>query len=521
MKKITQIIIVTFIVGILLTSSLIAGEGSGDFKAGYIYVNSEGNKSVHTDLYNTYEGFAITLEDLNYQFDNGVNFNANLRNISLNNRNLFSSIYKPGCFDLSVYNNQYRRIYDFSGDNFTRRKSTTVKGSLNVFKNIKLYSSISRSDKQGESYEIFSPVADTSRYRTDYSHNSFNLGVIGSSSNSRLKAEYNRYDFYDDLNSDNDRKAEGFNFSLFTYIPNYRKVQLSGGYSFRQDEMYETTAELESNQYWAGTKVYFANQFKLNYRLLYGLAKNRGLSSYTDHWVNTVSVTKGFTRQGALTVGYESRIADDHFDRTEATGYIFSGWYRANEKIYFSGKVSLRNKEVKTGATILGDEDYSRHALTFKYTGDNWGDFTVKYENKIRKNDDINNEIKYNGITSILNFKLEDVAKIKFSYSYFLGKYTNHSDDVSFEFADNVLTGAIYPRAHGKLEFYGQATYYRSHRDNDVEKFNLVLVAQYLFPHEHKIEVKYNALTYDDLMISNNFYTGNIVEVNFIKGFNL
>ncbi len=521
--KNSKITLVAFalIITAIFSGNLLAGEGAGTFKAGYVFTDEDGNLGVNSETYNQYEGFGFSFNDFNYNFENGMYLKANFNNMTLNNRNLYSSLTKPGVFNLSFVNNQFRRIYGSNGDKFTRRRYSQVKGSFNASKNIKFFSSLSRTDKKGETFGIYRPAIDTVGYNTDYYQTSFKFGTHGYSSYGSIKAEYQRYEFFDDLDTDNDRNANALNLTAFASLPSYPNINLSGGFSTRVDEMYETSVELSNNQYWAGTRIYLPSQFKFDYRILYSLFKNRGILSYTDNWINTFSVTKGFQKKASVTVGYETRISDNHFDRTESNGFIFSGWARLHERLKVTSRISNKNKEVKNGSTILGDEEYFRHSASLKYTGKNWGNISFKIESKLKKNDNVNSEVDYSSYVTTLNLKDKNYGWISFSYAYYLGQFQNFSDETSFEFADNVLTAGIYPKAFNQFSLSAKSSYYRSHRDKEIEKFKLTLTGQYKFPKDHILEIKYNIYTFDDLMVVDNFYTGNIIEFNFLKGFNL
>ena len=78
--------------------------------------------------------------------------------------------------------------------------------------------------------------------------------------------------------------------------------------------------------------------------------------------------------------------------------------------------------------------------------------------------------------------------------------------------------GALFKLAEDEgMTVFGTSAKYLA----EIEKVGLQLAGLYTFPLEHILEIKYNVYTYDDLMISNNYYTGNIVEINFIKSLKL
>jgi hypothetical protein len=84
-----------------------------------------------------------------------------------------------------------------------------------------------------------------------------------------------------------------------------------------------------------------------------------------------------------------------------------------------------------------------------------------------------------------------------------------------------VVSGTVTPRAMGPFVGDASATYFRSKRDNDIEKFSLHFGVTYTFLTNHHLEARYHAYNFDDFRELGGdytaYYTGNIVEVNFIK----
>ncbi len=236
--------------------------------------------------------------------------------------------------------------------------------------------------------------------------------------------------------------------------------------------------------------------------------------------MNTIAVGKSWRRYGGLRVGYENRISDDLTNRSESDGLLCSGWlkiYDFNAK----GSFTLRNKDIVDGQTLVGGEDYTRHTAWLQYTRKGWGDISGSWERRLRKNDDINSQVDYNGVSSTLNFDRASCGRFTFTYSYYVGKYENRSDLTGYEFSDHILTGMYTPKSYRQFTVSVGGTYWRGYRDQNIEKFSLNFVGRYDFPHGHALEVKYDVYNYDDYLLVNNYYTGNIVEVNLIKSISL
>ncbi|MDH4155924.1 MAG: hypothetical protein OEW00_01430 [candidate division Zixibacteria bacterium] len=502
-----------------IADSASAGEGYGRVKLGYVGTDEEGNLGVNHETFNTYEGLAVSLEDFRYTDDHGFGFAADLKNLSLNNRSLYLSSYKPGLFNLSFNHNQYRRTYDFDGRQFTRRRSTGGQVSLQPIKKLKFFGGFVSTQKRGQRLTALSPVADTIFDASDYETHAFNLGAQAVHKYGSARVEYRGFLFYDDLNSDRDRKANSIGASLFARVPNREWMTFSGGYYHRTDQEYETALKVKTDQFWAGTKLYFQHAVTFDYRLALAGTEHTGEDRQTNRVTHTVAVGKTWPGHAGLRLGYERHTTDDTDNRTASNGYLFNGWYNWNQRLYVRARMALRNMSVEEGRTLTGDEDLTGHRLSVMYRLAEWGDLSGQWLGRTRENKDIGSEVDYDALSSELNLTKDGYGRLKAAYSYYLGEYESSTAD--FEFVDHVVSATIYPEAYRGLEADLNGTYYRSQRDKDIEKVNLSVGATYEFMAGHFLQVRYNLFTLDDFNFVNDYYTANIVEVNLIKDLKL
>ncbi|MCP4570046.1 MAG: hypothetical protein GY841_20895 [FCB group bacterium] len=507
---------------ILLVGPVFA-DGGGNIRLGYVITDEEGHLGVNQETFNLYDGPVVSINDFQYQTTSGFNFAADLNRMALNNRNLRASASKAGLFGLTLSNNQYRRTYDFEGNRFTRRRNTAAQAHFYPMRKIKLFGGYGRTDKHGENFHVFQPVNDTVITATDYTQTRFNLGAQASFDQGHLRTEYRRLDFTDDASGGDDRQSDVFSLLAFAPLSRYKQVVLSGGYNYRRDRHESSAVELTTNQGWGAFRARLPHNFSTEYRFLFARTEQNTTEVETDNVVNTFSISRNWTARGGLRIGYENRISDDLIDRTVANSILFSGWYRINNAWLFRGRFSTRARDVKTGTTLVGDENFTRHQLSVKYRQESWGDLTLRYQGRIKTNVDINTRIEYNAVTAALNLVQPKYGRMNLTYTYYLGQFENRStaSPEEFEFSDHVLSGTIHPATHGNLETSFGATYYRSRRDRDTEKFSLDFGARYEFPMDHILELRYRVCNFDDFQVSDRYYTGNIIDLSIIKGFTL
>ncbi|MFC1475078.1 hypothetical protein ACFLQG_00385 [Candidatus Zixiibacteriota bacterium] len=506
---------------LLASSVLLANEGELKIKLGGVIIDDQDNFGVNQETYNTYEGFGLSLYDFRYETDAGFGFSADLYNITMNNRNMRFSAYKPGLVKISGYNNQYRRTYDPDGVNFTRRESSGVKGTVQPFRNVKLFGGVDYTDKDGMSYNVYRPVADTVELSTNYTNYSYNFGASGYCPFGILMFEYKSFVFQDDLDFSNDREADQFKVSLFSTYPGYDPLKFSAGYFTRKDKLDGYTTELKTDVYWGAAKLYMKNGWMADYRLILAQSDHTGNAHETDNDRHTLSLTKAWKGMGGIRAGYEYGTSDNSVDRTISNGFLFKGWYNWENKWYFKSKYSVINKDVDDGATLIGQEDRSRHNLSVKYVDKNWGSIKGKVEKRVKEYDELNSKVDYTSASVGLLLKKANLGKLSLNGTYYLGQFENHSTVVNYEFTDHLLSAYIYPHIINKIEVWTGATYYRSQRDIDLEKFSFTFGVSWEFIPTHHLNTKYKAYTYDDLMVASDTYTANIIEFNLIKDLKL
>ena len=176
----------------LLAISAVSALGSdlkGTAKVGWVVIDDEGNRGVYSPTYNLYEGPAVSFEKFSYRFDNGFRLYGNMKNITLNNRNLTFGAIRPGMFGINFINNQYRRTYDFAGDRFTRRNQTSGDVWFKPVKYVRLFGGYGLT------------AVNTFDYKQQYYHGGVQLGH----DRHYIQLDYRGSKYTDDLSTLEDR----------------------------------------------------------------------------------------------------------------------------------------------------------------------------------------------------------------------------------------------------------------------------------------------------------------------------
>ncbi len=506
------------LIAILVTPAIhAAGNGGGSVKLGYTYLDEEGSRAVNQETYNTYEGFGVSLNQWRYNWDSGMRFKADLNNITLNNRNVRFSLGKPGSFGLSVTNTQYRRIYSDSGSDYTRRRATNVQANYQPNQFVKFNAGYGRMDKFGRDFFVLPAVSDTVSRGNDWSQNTYNVGAQVGDASHQFRVDYRRFDFTDNTPLAANRTADLLNLQATSKLPRCEQLQVSGGLNYRKDKADLSATELKTSQYWGDARFNFTSTLFAEYKLIYAITERNEPQRTVDNYSHTLMLGKSWSHWGGVRVGYESRTGDDFENRTKLNGMLANAWLKPADKWYFSGGFSTRKTDVTDGVTLLGDENRTHHSLMAKFIQPEWGDVSARWDGRTRKNDDLTSKVDYNVLSSEVNLTRSKLGRLTFTYSYYDGSYNNRSDVTSYNFIDHLLTGHVYPVAWKNFTVDGGGTYYRSRRDQDIEKFSVDLGVSYRFPKGHRLEARYDVFNYDDFLLGDKYYTANIVEVSLIK----
>ncbi len=247
--RIQSILIVCLVAGMLSVAAL-AGNGSGNVRLGYCFIDQEGNQSVDHATFNDYEGIGLSLEKFRFNLRNGFLINANLRNMTLNNRNMTLGISKPGLFGVEFLNNQFRRIYDFDGGSFTRRNRTDGSIWLYPIRYLKIFGGGSIINRSGTTVDLFNTTGFGSHIESDYGQKSFNVGLRGNYQGRMLQAEYRTLDYKDHKLSSRDQKRNQIRLDGLMPLPYYERLVLTGGFRHFETKYIDNSFKISANTVW-------------------------------------------------------------------------------------------------------------------------------------------------------------------------------------------------------------------------------------------------------------------------------
>jgi len=504
---------------LLLPGSIFARNGSGDLKIGYIYLDEDGNRSINQSSFNYYDGLNISLDKFRYRLDNGIQFKADLKNISLKNRNFSFGILKSGLFGADFNTNQFRRIYDFEGDKYTHRNLTSSGLWFYPQKYVKMYASGTFNSISGSAIDMFSTSFVSLPRDMDYKQQKYTIGTRFNYQGRMFQAEYNAISYKDKNDESKDQSRRNVRLNAALPVPKYEWLQLSGGYQQFKTEYCDTKFELKSTTVRGGALASLPNYFSIKYDIFLNRAGSDSDFVETDNLAQAVYLSYNRPKLIGITLGYQNDINDDFEDSFKANSYYFSGLLYPNSRSEIRGELGIRAEEVDQGSRLIGNEDRNKYKISGKYKLSGGNSIGAKYEARKRKNEQIGSEAEFTRIAVETNISSSKYAQIAAAYSYTIGEYEN--TEQKFEFVDHQVNLDINSAEFKNLTGGFGLTYYRSQRDLDIESIGLRFRGGYKLAGDYRIEALYNVYNFDDLLALNRYYTENMVEFNIIKNFSL
>jgi len=513
MKKIFIIISLSLLW--LVAVNVLASNGEGTVKIGYVFMDEEGNQSVQQSTFNQYDGLGLSFERFHYNFDNGLRLRADLKHITLNNRNLSLGVEKSGLFGIRAYNNQYRRTYNFEGSTFTRRHRTGASAWFIPHKYVRVFGGGTYVGKSGRMSDFFNLNQPEVLEDVDYTQFSYKIGLRANYRGRMFQAEYRAADYKDDINDSRDQKRYKIRLTAIASVPHYEWLILSGGFQHFETKYNKTDYKISANTVWGGTTVKLPKHFTVSYKFYFDRTGSDSDLVATDNLSHAFFAGHVWPGRVGVTIGYQHDVNDDAVDATKADGMYFSGWVKPVKRLDFRAEHGFRKEEVDEGARLLGDEDRNYLKISGKYRLADYGSLTARYANKNRKNDQLGSDIDFQRVALDASVSIAEYGTLSAGYAYATGEYEN--DESMFEFADHLLHGDINSAEYYNVTAGFGVSYYRSKQDLDVESYNLRFTGTYRFMKTHRLEITYNVHNFDDYLIADNYYTANIVEVNLIK----
>jgi hypothetical protein len=491
-----------------------ANDYSGTLKAGYVSTDLEGNLGVNQGTFNLYDGAALSLQDFTLRFDNGVRVNADLYNVTLDNRRIRFGVTKPGLVGVTFNHSAYRRYYDFDGNAETNRHLTDGRVWLQAHKAVRIYGDFGFNNLSGETMPLYGTIDDGLLNPVDYSNTRFGFGATFRQQRSTATLEYRGSSFSDDLSAINDRTTRRLRGSFATPLPRFDNVIVNGGYQQFRVAIEDRSDSLEAKTFWGGAKWFLPQGYSVRYSFLFDRARRTGDPVETDNLVHGLFAGKVWQNKAGLTAGYQRRYNDDILVERTGSNWTVSAWARPWTFLTLDAGHGSDKMEVDEGQTLTGKRERNGGWGSVKYTRDaSW--LRLKMSGRSTEYEEIGTKADYTRYAADTWIDLPKWGQLSGAYSYSVGKYENTSGQ--FEFDEHVVSGDVTTQEYWRTRLGVGGTYFRSRKDTDIESFSVRVSGRYAHASGLGLEVVYSSHNYDNLAdphpIYTEYYTDNVVEV--------
>lgn len=515
----------------LITASQ-ATDFSGTAKVGWIFTDEDGSAAVNQPTFNLFDGPALSLERFRLTFDNGLKMYGDLKNITLNNRNLKFGLTKPKKFGFIFNNYQYRHYYTDDGRDYTRRRYYHGDLWLEPTPGLKVFGGYGRILKKGTADELFEPAGLVAQHAVDYHQSVGNVGFTFRRDRRYFKSEYRVSKYTDKTFEEYDRLTSRLRFDGAAPVPTRDDLFVNAGYQHYTAQIEDNADSLFSNTFWGGAQWYGKNNISVKYSFLFDRSRRTGDITATDNILHAAYVTRTWLSQGGFTVGYRYQTTDDVWDEISQNGYFASAWYMATSELTLKAGWGTEQSTIEAGRTLEGEKNRTKFWAGLNYKRDKSG-WNLTYRNRSTENDkfagwDQGTAVDYpRGIihtTDYFEIATDMYCENAYGlftvgYSFSDGDYTYDRD--SYKYREHVLSGDVETKKFGPVFFRVGATYLRAKEDLDYERTTLRFGGDWTFRPGHHLEVEYNVYNYDNYKdvstVYTEYYTANVVRVNLVR----
>ncbi|HEU4929877.1 MAG TPA: hypothetical protein VFU38_08605, partial [Candidatus Krumholzibacteria bacterium] len=261
---------------------------------------------------------------------------------------------------------------------------------------------------------------------------------------------------------------------------------------------------------------------RLKYRFYAAQVDDDAQDNRTDRWIHDVDGEIRW-RAATLTGGYGWEAWDD--DRSVTTyDNVRAALFLRHPRQKISGSLSYSNraKEDEEDRTLLRDTEYARAEARIDARPLDGLTVGGRVAERTREMPDIGAEAEGLAASAYGTYRYEYSADIATTlgvdYRYAEDDYDNATDS-EYHVTSHFVTGRIELDLYQRVSGTAAVHYIEIGEDMDIEKSILSFEVAYAFWKTLDAKVKYNVYNYDDFLVTDRYYTANVVWIDFGYGF--
>jgi hypothetical protein len=518
-NKIRLIMAAVLIIGVQTVSSATKNI-DGTLKLGGIGIDEQyGSLASMQETYNIYEGFNVAQVLMNGYLGPKHYFTLNLRDINMKNRKGNFLYRSPNAFRFNSSYRQNRYVFDPDRNITSDRKVWGFNLAYKPLEAFNLLANYGFNQRKGQRASY--PLSTTGTWLgPGYDYTQHAGGLEAQYIRGRRGGAL-RYDFTHFANRQDeqtDRQGHLLSARFNTPCSFYDKWSHFLRFAYGKHDVINANVYFTLLNFQYTGIVTPIQWFRFKYNLYVNRIDDTSTNMVTDDIRNNLEADF-YYKYGRVFGGYGYEINDDDRYLTNYNTYAVGGTFDYEKRVYAKVSYANRAKTDQEKLTLLKDIESERIRADLKLTITDDLVIGGRYVEGERVYPDINTSAKGTRTNGYLNYKLPVWFSVWGDYVY---RVEDHDNLVgTFNTNSHVVTSKLtFDRIRDLYLGFG-ATYLRVREDLDIEKSILFFEAEYTLADAYHFEIKYNVFNYDDYVITERYYTGNIVWFNVAYDFNL
>ena len=493
---------------------------NGTVKLGGITIDqSYGSLAAVQETYNIYEGFNFRQLLVNGFLGPKHYFTLNLRNVNLDSRKGDFLYRSPGKFRFNSNYRENRYVFDPDASSTSFRKRWGFNLEYKPVKSFNLLGNYNFNKRTGERVS-YPPGITDSWLGTGYDYLQQNFGVEGQWVGGRRggAVRYDFTDFNNQLDDLTDRRGQVVSARFNSPCYFYDKWMHHFRFAYGKQDVVNADVNYTLINFQYNGIIRPVQWFRFKYNLYANRIDDSSTEMVTDDIQNNFSADYYYP-YGRIFGGYGYEINDDDQFLTDYNTYLVGGTFDYHRRVYAKVSYANRAKNDQEKLTLLQDIETERTLAKLKLTVMKELVIGGGYVEGERTYPDIGASAKGQWTNTYLDYKLPVWFSIRGDYSYRVEEHNNLTG--TFDTNTHIMTTKVTFDRIRDLYLGAGATYLRVKEDLDIEKSILFFEAAYTLARAYHFEVKYDVFNYDDYIVTERYYTGNIVWFNVAYDFNV
>jgi hypothetical protein len=518
MRKTYGIPVLVMLAILLGALPTLAGDLKGTVKLGMISFEEEdgSHRATMPETWNFEDGFAVSRVDLYGRLGERSNFHLDVHEANLASRRGLFTWRMADLGQLTVRHNNYKRIYDATGDVTSERKDWNFGANITPNEWLRITGVHNMQWRDGQREGL--PAGNGSVLGGEYDY-MLKTGVyeVEAHKDGRVLAlGWQTSSLADDLYSAADRTGNVYSVRasapcmLLPHLNHFVRA------SYGKQELDEAALDytLSTFEYLGIYRPQAA--WQVRYRLNLDRIENTSTDLQTDNVRNDVDAT-WYYGKGQITTGAGYVTRDDDVTLTDGTVWRAAATFNEGRALQAKVSYATSQKNDDEALTLLRDVENEQVRASVQSRATDLLTVGVSYTERDRRYPVLGVQANGQRYGAWGRYEQPGIGAASVDFSYSDDDYTDTAG--SFR-ADNATVAArVDFTAIRDLRLTGGVTYLDLGQDLDIEKSILMFEGEYTFAKDYFVEVKYNVYNYDDYILLDRYYTANVVWLN--VGYNL